>query len=378
MKRPLSQKSPRPAASCDDPEAPFAALNGTLAETLALGASGADFAAEAEGAGEDEGWDPEAPGFAIVEVSADVQAERADKVLARQLAGWSREKLGVSFERGDVRRAGLPLSKRSPVSTGDVLEVRLPEVAVAAVSPVEMPLELLYEDAFLAVVNKPAGLVVHPGNGVTGPTLVHGLLHRLQGALAPAGGTLRPGIVHRLDRDTTGVILVAKQDVAFYRLQAAFAERSVIKEYVALVRGSPALDAGECREPIGRDERVRTRMAVRPDGRPSHTGWRVLERLDGFTLIGCLLHTGRTHQIRVHLSHLGHPILGDTTYGFRPFVHDPLSVAKLSQVLLHSQRTRLAHPLTAEPLDFTAPLPAQFSEILTGLRALPPRSKPRP
>ncbi|MGF1452454.1 MAG: RluA family pseudouridine synthase [Opitutales bacterium] len=304
----------------------------------------------------------------VLTIPPNVQGERADKILARMLADVSREKLAASFEAGEVLRGGMPLKKRSPVSAGEVVDVVLPEPVEVAVEPVEMPLELLYEDEHLVAVNKPAGLVVHPGNGVTGPTLVHGLLHRLGGTLASAGGELRPGIVHRLDRDTTGVILAAKTDLAFHALQKLFAERVVKKHYLALVRGAPDREAGEVREPIGRHPTHRTRMTVRPDGRESHTGWNVEERFAGgkFALIRCALHTGRTHQIRVHLSHLGHPILGDPTYGYRPKKGDPMA---FEQVLLHSADTELLHPITHKTLQLHAPPPAAFCEALAALRS---------
>lgn len=301
----------------------------------------------------------------VITIPPGVDGERADKILSRQLADVSREKLASSFDRAGVVREGLVLKKRTPVFAGEVVTVTLPEPMAITVEPVAMPLELLYEDSHFVAVNKPVGLVVHPGNGVTGPTLVHGLLHRLQGALAPAGGSLRPGIVHRLDRDTTGVILVAKTDEAFHALQRAFANRTVQKEYVALVRGEPGTDSGEIREPIGRHSTHRTRMTVRPDGRDAHTSWRKEERFRGFTLLRCGLHTGRTHQIRVHLSHLGHPIVGDPTYGYRSRRGDAISS---TCVLLHSAHTELSHPVTGDPVKLTAPLPTHFSEVLRRLR----------
>lgn len=296
----------------------------------------------------------------------EAEGQRADKALAGALADWSRERLQVLFDAGEVMLNGRPAAKRARLASGDVLSVVLPPPEPSGVEPMAVPLPVLHEDEWLVAVDKPAGMVTHPGAGVVPPTLCHALLHHTGGRLARAGGEERPGVVHRLDKDTTGVIVFAKTDEAYYALVRAFAERQTRKEYFALVAGNPDLDAGSLREPIERDLRRRTCMAVRPDGKPAHTDWRVEERLDGrHCLVHCQIHTGRTHQIRVHLSHAGMPLLGDRTYGYRPRDGETWP----PRVFLHAGRLELPHPGSGETLALQALLPDDFCAWRERLRS---------
>lgn len=303
-----------------------------------------------------------APGLCFV-VDNEHLGSRADRYLACQLPEWSREKLQQSFGLDKVWLNGRTIPKKTRVQPGDELRIILPEIAAPSVEPVPMDIAVLFEDEHLCAINKQPGMIVHPGAGTTAPTLVHGMLYHTCGQLARAGGAERPGVVHRLDKGTSGVLLFAKTDAAYYALTQAFARRELQKEYLALVRGVPRLQSGSQHEPIGRHPVHRTRMAVVEHGRPAHTDWRILRHwASAFALLECQLHTGRTHQIRVHLSHLGHPIFGDATYGDRPRQADPLAAPR---VLLHSHRTRLHHPITGSPLDLKAPLPPDMREAQT-------------
>ncbi|MEM9226790.1 MAG: RluA family pseudouridine synthase, partial [Verrucomicrobiota bacterium] len=297
-----------------------------------------------------------------------VERARADVVLAEHFPNFSRSQLQKSFERGQVLSGETPIKKKHPVDAGDVLQLVLPELPPTSVEPLDIPIELLYEDEHLAVANKPCGLITHPGAGVTGPTLCHAMMHATNGKLSRASGDLRPGIVHRLDKETTGAIAFAKTDAAFLKLVEAFSARRIRKEYLALVICSPAHDSGTVKEPIDRNPVNRTKMCVSETGKPAHTDWQVQERLgEHYTLVRCYLHTGRTHQIRVHLSHLGHPILGDGTYGYRPSADEDAP----PHFYLHAELLGFEHPITGEKLLFQAPLPNAFVAKLGSLRSIP-------
>ena len=300
-----------------------------------------------------------------LEVPPGVRRERADKVLAAALADFSRSQVQRLFADGRVWRDDTILTKSDRVGAGDTLVYSFPPVVPLELRPVAIPLEILYEDEDLLAVNKVAGMVVHPGAGTGEDTLVHALLHHCAGGLSGIGGVERPGIVHRLDRETSGVILVGKSDRGFRGLSKAFAERTLEKNYVALVRGRPAAEAGSVEAPIGRHPVHRTRMAVRPEGRPALTDWAVEARWpSGFARLRLRLHTGRTHQIRVHCAHLGWPLAGDPTYGFKPHEADPV---RFPRVMLHAARLRLAHPVTGVPMELEAPLPDDFSAAMIAL-----------
>ncbi len=289
-----------------------------------------------------------------------VERQRADVVLAENFPNFSRSQLQKSFDRGQVFIGGEKVKKKHPVDTGDVLRLVLPTPPPTSVEPVDLGLELLYDDEHLAVTVKPCGLITHPGAGIEGPTLCHGMMHATGGELSRASGDLRPGVVHRLDKETTGLIAFAKTDEAFFKLVEAFSSRSIRKEYLALVSRCPELDSGSVKEPIDRHPVNRTRMAVIEHGKPSHTDWQVVERIGDNALVRCFLHTGRTHQIRVHLSHIGYPIVGDSTYGYRPREGEEAP----SHFYLHAALLGLAHPITGEDLLFEAPLPEAFEAEL--------------
>lgn len=306
---------------------------------------------------------------------------RADKVLATAHPEHSRTALQRAFEAGGVRRAGVALSRDATVSAGDELEFTFPEVRSSELRAVAIPLDILHEDADFVAVNKPAGMVVHPGAATTDNTLVHALLAHCAGGLSGVGGVERPGIVHRLDRETSGIILVAKNDRAHRGLAAQFSQRSLEKQYLALVAGAPELLSGSIRKAIGRNPQHRHKMSVVPvedGGRDAHTDWEVVERFGAIaTLVRCTIHTGRTHQIRVHLKSLGHGILGDVVYGWKP---DPRLKVAPPRVLLHAEHLAFAHPITGAPLDLRAPVPADFKRQLAQLRRLgrPPAAVRRP
>jgi 23S rRNA pseudouridine1911/1915/1917 synthase len=272
-----------------------------------------------------------------------------------------------AFAAGLVRRGGQALGQSDLIRAGEVLEFSLPEAKPSELTPAAIPLSILYEDKHLVAIDKPAGMVVHPGAGTGEDTLVHALLAHCRGGLSGVGGVERPGIVHRLDKDTSGVVIVAKTDAAHRALAAQFAGRTVRKEYLALVTGAPDLDAGEIRRPIGRNPRQRHRMAVvaGTKGRAAHTDWSVEERFGAAAaLLRCLLHTGRTHQIRVHLRSIGHPLLGDAAYGWKAAAGLPPP----PRVMLHAEKLALDHPATGRRLELRAPAPADFRELIGALR----------
>ena len=291
---------------------------------------------------------------------------RADRVLAAAFPEHSRTALQRAFDAGLVRRANIVLSRDTAVAGGDRLEFSLPAVAAADLKPADIPLDVLFEDRHLLAVNKASGMIVHPGAATGDDTLVHALLSHCAGSLSGIGGVERPGIVHRLDKETTGVIVVAKNDQAHRALADQFATRTLTKEYVALVAGVPQLLSGTIDRAIGRHPVHRHRMTIGEGGKPARTDW---ERVEVFgdiaALLRCRIFTGRTHQIRVHLKSLGHPILGDALYGWKP---DPRLKEQPARVMLHAEHLVLAHPSTGKELDLRAPLPADFTKLIRALR----------
>ncbi len=283
-------------------------------------------------------------------------AERGDKLLARHLADFSRAELQRIFEAGRVTRGDEILTQKTRLQAGDELEILpLPQVETA-IEPADIPLDVLFEDAHLIAIDKPAGMVTHPGNGTGADTLVHALLHHCGTQLSPVGAPERPGIVHRLDKETSGVIVVAKTAAAHHALAEQFQSRRTYKEYLAIASGIPTLASGSIKEPIGRHPTQRTRMAITPGGRHAHTDWRLENPLgEHAARLRCIIHTGRTHQIRVHLKHLGHPILGDPTYG-----RNQPNCPPAPRVMLHAHVLEIDHPKTGERLRFTAEPPADF------------------
>ncbi len=299
-------------------------------------------------------------------VPEDGGPRRVDRFVA-DVSGLSRSYVQKLISDGRLTLAGAPLKANAAVGPGARLELEVPAAIPLEVLGEAIPLTVVYEDADLLIVDKPAGLVVHPAPGHASGTLVNALLGRSGGSeYGGIAGVQRPGIVHRLDRDTSGLIMVAKGDAAQASLMAQLKARRVKKTYLALVQGGVVANVGRIEAPIGRDPKHRTRMAVVPDGRPSVTGYRVRERLPGWTLLELDLVTGRTHQIRVHLFAIGHPVAGDSVYGTGTSRRGPEGLARL---FLHAWRLELASPSDGRLIRARAPLPAELEAVLERLRA---------
>jgi 23S rRNA pseudouridine1911/1915/1917 synthase len=279
-------------------------------------------------------------------------ATRLDHYLAAKVPALSRSRLQALIKQGCVTVGGGSASPSDKVRGGARVILLEPEPAPSGTAPEAMALEILHEDADLIVLNKPAGLVVHPAVGHLSGTLVNALLHHC-GSLSVIGGVERPGIVHRLDKETSGCLVAAKNDAAHHELARQFAEREVKKIYLALAAGRLPRKTGVMDAAIGRHKVNRQKMAVQRegDGRAARTEWRVLGEVPCGSLVECTLHTGRTHQIRVHLKHLGHPVLGDAVYGRR---------GDFARQMLHAWKLGFTHPRTGKRLDFTAPIPLDF------------------
>ena len=292
-------------------------------------------------------------------LTADRPGERADALLARLVPDLTRSAAQKLLERGAVTLNGGPARKNDRPAPGDVLEVVLPDPEPIDLVPQDIPLDVVYEDGDVIVVNKPVGLVVHPAPGHPDGTLVNALLYHCGTSLSGINGELRPGIVHRIDRDTSGLIIAAKNDRAHLALAAQLQDHSLARTYEAVAVGGLRKDSGTVDAPIGRHPVDRKKMAVdRKNGREAVTHWTVLARYPGYTHVECRLETGRTHQIRVHLATIGHPLLGDTVYGAKK------PVPGLAGQCLHARRLRFVHPATGEPVELECPLPAWFQEVL--------------
>lgn len=270
---------------------------------------------------------------------------------------------------GAVTVNGSPAAKNYRLRAGDEVGVTLPPVRETDTLAEELPLEVVYEDEDIAVVNKPKGMVVHPAVGNESGTLVNALLYHMGERLSGIGGERRPGIVHRIDKDTSGLLVVAKNDFAHTVLSDSLKEHGIDREYKAVCVGNLRDDSGTVDRPIGRNPRDRKKMAVVADGRNAVTHYTVRERYDGFALLDIKLETGRTHQIRVHMASVGHPLLGDTLYGGGKTKFEKQNADLLSGQTLHAYRLTLKHPRTCEPISFEAPLPAYFETVLKKLRA---------
>ncbi len=264
--------------------------------------------------------------------------------------------------------------KNYKLRLGDEVETELPEPIAAEAVPQNIPLDIVYEDAHLLVVNKPRGMVVHPAAGNPNGTLVNALLYHCEGSLSGIGGVIRPGIVHRIDKDTSGLLMVAKNDAAHLGLADQIKCHDFEREYLAIVLGNIRQDEGTVDAPIGRDPRERKRMAIVPNGRPARSHFRVLERFHvmghSYTFVRCILETGRTHQIRVHMKFMGHPLLGDTLYGGNSTKFEQSLKDLISGQCLFAAHVGFVHPISKEFLRFEAPLPEYFEEILQKLRKL--------
>ena len=264
---------------------------------------------------------------------------------------------------GRVRVNGKPAAKSARLSGGETITVDVPQLRETALPPQDIPLDVVYEDDDVIVVNKPTGLVVHPAPGHPDGTLVNALLHHCGDSLSGIGGEKRPGIVHRIDRDTSGLIIAAKNDAAHLALSAQLKDHSLSRTYECLVTGNMKQDSGTVDAPIGRSSADRKKMAVVPTGRRAVTHWEVVARYPGVTHLRCRLETGRTHQIRVHMAYIGHPILGDTVYGAKK------PVPGLTGQCLHATGLRFIHPRTGEPVELHCPLPPEFTAMLQKLQS---------
>ena len=302
----------------------------------------------------------------VLTASNEDAGTRLDAFLAARLPELSRSRAASLVQEGRVTVNGRPVSKSCRLSGGETLSVSLPEQpADTALTAQDIPLDVVYEDDDVIVVNKPAGLVVHPAPGHPDGTLVNALLHHCGDSLSGIGGEKRPGIVHRIDRDTSGLIIAAKNDRAHLSLAAQLQDHSLSRVYEAVAVGGLREDCGTVDAPIGRHPVDRKRMAVdRQNGREAVTHWRVLARYPGFTHVECRLETGRTHQIRVHLASIGHPLLGDVVYGSKK------PVPGLAGQCLHARRLRFTHPSTGQLVELECPLPGWFQDVLDRLSRL--------
>lgn len=287
---------------------------------------------------------------------------RIDAWLSDQREALTRSAAARLLEDGQVTCDGKPLPKNYRLRGGETLTVTLPEVQETELLAQDIPLDVVYEDEDVIVLNKPKGLVVHPAPGHADGTLVNALLHHCGDSLSGIGGEKRPGIVHRIDRDTSGLIIAAKNDAAHLALAAQLADHTLARTYECLSVGSFRQDSGTVDAPIGRSRSDRKKMAVVAGGRPAITHWEVLARYPGVTHLRCRLETGRTHQIRVHLAYIGHPILGDTVYGNKK------PVPGLTGQCLHATGLRFLHPRTGRPVELTCPRPEEFERMLTKLQ----------
>ena len=299
--------------------------------------------------------------MSLILITARESGERIDALLAH--SGFTRSSAAKLIEAGKVLRDGRAVKKSELAREGDVFTLEVPdEPAPASAAPQEIPLDVVYEDEDVIVVNKPRGLVVHPAPGHPDGTLVNALMYHCGDSLSGVGGELRPGIVHRLDRDTSGLIIAAKNDRAHLALSAQLSDRSLSRVYEAVVHGAFREDTGTVSAPIGRHPTDRKRMAVtQKNSRPAVTHWEVIARYRGYTHVRCVLETGRTHQIRVHMAHIGHPLLGDMVYGARK------AEKGLEGQCLHARSLKFRHPRTGESVFLTSELPTYFTDVLARL-----------
>ena len=298
----------------------------------------------------------------LLRASEESKNQRLDAFLASSLDGLTRSQATRLIESGEVAVNGRAVSKSYKLAGGEDIAVTLPEPEPVEAVPQDIPLDVVYEDADVIVVNKPSGMVVHPAPGHPDGTLVNALLYHCAGTLSGIGGALRPGIVHRIDRDTSGLIIAAKNDAAHQYLSAQLADHTLARTYECIVVGALREDCGTVDAPIARHPTDRKRMAVVAGGREAVTHWEVIARYPGYTHVRCRLETGRTHQIRVHMAYIGHPILGDTVYGAKK------EVPGLTGQCLHAVGLRFLHPRTHEVVELSCPLPEEFTRMLQKIR----------
>ena len=298
-------------------------------------------------------------------LTASMDGERLDAFLSRSAEGLSRSAAQKLIADGNVLLNGRPARKNDRLRVGDSVELTIPEPREVDIAPKQMPLDIVYEDEDVAVINKPKGLVVHPAAGHQDDTLVNGLLYAMGDSLSGINGELRPGIVHRIDKDTSGLLAIAKNDLAHTVLASQLKDHSMARTYEAVVCGSFKEDRGTVDAPIGRHPTDRKKMCVtQRNSKNAVTHWEVVERFRGYTHIRCRLETGRTHQIRVHMAYIGHPILGDTVYG-----HKKPELGQDSQCL-HAGALCFRHPRDGRPVMVFAPLPDYFQSVLDKLRKM--------
>lgn len=311
-------------------------------------------------------------GESIIDGVIAVAGQRLDKALA-DASGLSRERIKALLGEGRIAVDGKPVSQASiKPAAGAAFRIVVPEAVPAEAQAQDIPLDVVYEDDDLIVVDKPAGLVVHPAAGNLDGTLVNALLHHCRGQLSGIGGVARPGIVHRIDKDTSGLLVVAKTDAAHEGLARQFADHSLERAYLAVVGGHPVPPAGTVRGAIARSSHDRKKMALVEDGRGKHavTHYRTVERLNGASLVECRLETGRTHQVRVHMSSIGHPLVGDPVYGRTPPRLRPvLSELHFRRQALHAAVLGFVHPVSGVSLRFESRLPADMERLLVELRS---------
>ena len=300
----------------------------------------------------------------IILTTENCNNQRLDSFLAEAVEGISRAAAAKLIESGNVLITGARAAKSCRLAGTETVELTLPEPEPIDAVPQDIPLDVVFEDSDVIVVNKPSGLVVHPAPGHPDGTLVNALLHHCGASLSGVGGALRPGIVHRIDRDTSGLIIAAKNDTAHRSLAAQLKDHTLARTYECVVVGAPREDAGTVDAPIARDPRDRKRMAVVAGGRAAVTHWEALARYPGYAHLRCRLETGRTHQIRVHMAYIGHPILGDTVYGAKK------PVPGLTGQCLHAVGLRFLHPRTGEAVELSCPLPEEFTAMLKKLQKL--------
>ncbi len=286
--------------------------------------------------------------------------ERIDKALSSQQSEWSRTQISNWITDGLVKVNGAVIKAKYKVKAGDIVEIDVPEAEPLEVVAEDLQLEIVYEDADVLVVNKPRGMVVHPAPGHMTGTLVNGLMYHCKD-LSGINGVLRPGIVHRIDKDTTGLLMVAKNDVAHESLVNQLVNKTVTRKYTALVHGHIAHDKGTIDAPIARDPKDRQKQAVVDGGKHAVTHFQVIERFGDYTLVECRLETGRTHQIRVHMNYIGFPLVGDPKYG-------PKKTIDFGGQVLHAGVLGFEHPVTGKYLEFSVPLPEDFEQLLQSLK----------
>lgn len=294
-----------------------------------------------------------------VRIEASVAGQRLDKAVA-ELTDLSRSLANEQIKDGQILVNGQAKKAKYSVKEGDVISYELPEPEVVEYVPEDIPLEIVYQDEDVAVVNKPQGMVVHPSAGHTSSTLVNALMYHIKD-LSGINGVLRPGIVHRIDKDTSGLLMIAKNDQAHVALADELKDKKSLRKYWAIVHGNLPNDRGVIEAPIGRSEKDRKKQAVTAKGKPALTRFQVLERFGDYSLVELQLETGRTHQIRVHMAYIGHPVAGDEVYG-------PRKTLKGHGQFLHARTLGFTHPRTGEVLEFTAEAPAIFQETLAKLR----------